>query len=81
MRAVYLKEISKSDEEIRIKDSPFHHLKNVCRVKLGDDVLLINGNGLRAFSEVLEINKRDIKLSLKKESKINLKKKKHLCVW
>ena len=66
MRAVYLKEIPKNDEVITIEDSPFHHLKNVCRVKLGDDVLLINGDGLRVFSNIAEINKKDIKLTITK---------------
>lgn len=78
MRAVYLKEIPKNDEAITIKDSPFHHLKNVCRVKLGDDVLLINGNGLRVLSKVLEINKRDIKLLLKERDQEKIDEKKAL---
>tara|TARA_B100000925_G_scaffold281863_1_gene254095 strand:+ start:1586 stop:2260 length:675 start_codon:yes stop_codon:yes gene_type:complete len=78
MRAVYLNENLESNDVIILKDGPFHHLKNVCRVKLGDGVLLINGKGLKVFSEVVELNKRDIKLILKKRIHDKFEEKKAL---
>lgn len=57
-----------NDEEF-IEDEKFHHLKNVCRIKIEDEIVVLNGKGSICKYEVLSIEKRKIKIR-KKESEI-----------
>lgn len=51
-------------ESFSVKDENFHHLKNVIRVREGEEVLILNGEGQRAFSKITKINRRDIELDV-----------------
>lgn len=60
MRSVYYsKDFSDS---LVIEDEQVHHLKNVLRLKEGDDVLVLNGKGLKAKASLEKINKKNIEL-------------------
>ncbi len=49
---------------LEIRDKEFHHLANVMRVKQGDAVELINGQGVLAKAVVKEIQKKQAILSV-----------------
>ncbi|MBS0654512.1 MAG: 16S rRNA (uracil(1498)-N(3))-methyltransferase [Verrucomicrobia bacterium] len=45
------------NQEVTLIDQEFHHLKNVCRAKLGDEIELINGKGELAVATVCHFSK------------------------
>lgn len=67
MRALYNPNLNdfKVGDDMNITGDSFHHLKNVIRIKEGDELLLLNGKGSKAESVVLEISKKEIKVSIK----------------
>lgn len=66
MRAIYEKNI----ETLSIGDSfnysgpELHHLKNVARLKIGEEVVIINGSGLLVYCNCIEISKKNILLQV-----------------
>ncbi len=76
MRAVLVK--SKTivvGADFLITDAPFHHLKNVIRIKLGEQLLILTGQGERFLAQVKSIEKRVIVVSiLEKEEVADLRK-------
>ena len=64
MRAIYLETFDIKDEIITVVDDSFHHLKNVCRVKTEEDVLVLDGNGLKIFTKVKSVLKKQIELQV-----------------
>jgi 16S rRNA (uracil1498-N3)-methyltransferase len=40
-----------------------HHL-NVVRVKVGEEILILNGRGLKFFAKIINITKKDIALKI-----------------
>ena len=59
MRAVLIEDLSYPlNDELVIDGDNFHHLKNVLRIKEGKELLLLNGKGLKALTEVIEIQKK-----------------------
>lgn len=60
MRALYLPDLKKDSKnnEIAVNDS--HHLVNVVRIKENEDVMLLDGKGLRAVASVTSITKKQI---------------------
>jgi 16S rRNA (uracil1498-N3)-methyltransferase len=74
MRAIYLKDIQSNSTFVDITEKPFHHLKNVVRVRLNDKVLVLDGAGVKLISKVIEIGKKEIQLkvlSREEEKKVN----------
>ena len=71
MRAIFY--TGEKSERILIKDDQFHHLKNVLRIKNNEEVLLLNGKGLKALAVVVSVNKKDIELSLSEWHEFDLK--------
>jgi 16S rRNA (uracil1498-N3)-methyltransferase len=65
MRAVYYPSLQEEVQSYILREGPFHHLKNVIRIREGEEILLLNGRGLKAFGEVVEINKKDIVCEIK----------------
>jgi 16S rRNA (uracil1498-N3)-methyltransferase len=76
MRAIYLPDYNHEsatlDQEINIDGDKAKHLIRVIRIKLGDQVLVLNGRGFKAISEVSSIEKKTISLIIKN---IELEKK------
>lgn len=64
MRAIYLKENLENKVTITISDELAHHL-NVVRLKINEEVLVINGRGLSAKTIAISVNKREIILEVK----------------
>ncbi|AYF43128.1 RNA methyltransferase, RsmE family [Halobacteriovorax sp. BALOs_7] len=67
MRAIYTRDdLSPSiDGILRINDDRSHHLIKVARVKNGDEVLILDGQGGRYLSEVINCTKREVSLKVK----------------
>ncbi len=61
MRAHYLSQLDIQDEYRLIGDS-LHHLVNVIRIQEGDELLLLNGKGLKVKTRVTTIAKRELTL-------------------
>jgi 16S rRNA (uracil1498-N3)-methyltransferase len=60
----FSKELKKDDEIIDLKDSEFHHLKNVIRIKENEEIELINGKGLLANAKAIKITKNHATLKI-----------------
>ncbi len=60
MRALYIKDLDKyhAGEKFSYCGDYFHHLKNVIRLRPGEKVLLLNGEGLIAESICVDIGKK-----------------------
>lgn len=67
MRAVLINDLNISDDAqiINVDGDNAHHLIKVVRIKNGEEVLLLNGNGLRAKSTVLSVEKKSLTLKIK----------------
>lgn len=74
MRAVYTKELDLNINEFELNSEKAHHLLNVLRIKNNEKVLLLNGNGLCATSNVNIISKRKVKLENIEFNKVEEKK-------
>ena len=61
MRAHWVSSLALCDDYI-LKDESLHHLVNVVRMKVGENLLLLNGQGLAVETLVEGISKREIKL-------------------
>lgn len=76
MRAVYLEEEFENAQEIILEGQQFHHLINVVRAKIGEELILLNGKGISANATIISINKKmahlQIDSSLKQIPKSNL---------
>jgi 16S rRNA (uracil1498-N3)-methyltransferase len=63
MRALYFKGASLDSNDFIVNEEKFHHLKNVVRVKEGDEILLLDGVGNKKMTQVSKINKKDLMLT------------------
>jgi 16S rRNA U1498 N3-methylase RsmE len=61
VRAHWVSSLALCDDYI-LKDESLHHLVNVVRMKVGENLLLLNGQGLAVETLVEGISKREIKL-------------------
>src|SRR5689334_20042084 len=50
---------------VTLTGDEFHHLKNVCRLEVGERVELLDGRGRLALAEITEMTKRDATLEVK----------------
>ncbi len=74
MRALFLKNYEFLEQsEIYIENEDFHHLKNVLRIKLGEKILLLNGQGKSTKSQITSIHRNHLVLKTEtvKEEKNN----------
>ncbi len=76
MRAIYLENININDEKIIISSTSFHHLVNSVRIKVNENVLVLDGKGLLVHTFVTEILKRELQLKIIKSER---KEKKYSC--
>jgi 16S rRNA (uracil1498-N3)-methyltransferase len=67
MRAIYLRDDSKPEigETICIKDDRATHLIKATRIRKGEPVLILDGEGTSYLSEATEITRREIYLNIK----------------
>ena len=73
MRCVYWPSISETDYEITIDGDEARHLIKVVRIKLNENILLNNGDGLGVIGKVIKIEKKSVDIeviNIKKEIKI-----------
>ncbi len=68
MQQYYYKETL--DNELIISGDKFHYLKNVVKVRIGEEILLFN-DGNKAVYKVNVINKRDLSISKVKDLDLN----------
>jgi len=66
MPCFYTPYLKKTDTEISISGEEFHHIKNVFRKNVEDEILLTSGNGLLAEAEITNISKKEISVSVSK---------------
>ena len=69
MRCVYWPNISETDHEITIDGDQARHLIKVVRIKLNENILLNNGDGLGVIGKVIKIEKKSVDIEV-----INVKK-------
>ncbi len=62
MKAIYQKQLT-SQESYHLKGDEAHHLIHVTRIELNEEVLLLNGNGLKIKTRVTHISKRELTLT------------------
>jgi 16S rRNA (uracil1498-N3)-methyltransferase len=65
MRAVYLKDLCDDGEIVIEGDSAFHLIKSV-RIRPKDEVLILNGKGVKLFTRVKEVQKKRVLVSKEK---------------
>ncbi len=58
MPGFYLPSLKLIDRIVVLQDEEFHHMINVFRNKIGDEVNLTNGKGLIASAEIVDISKK-----------------------
>jgi 16S rRNA (uracil1498-N3)-methyltransferase len=59
MRALYQKDLSIQDSYL-IKGDAAHHLANVVRVEMNEEILMLNGAGLTVKTQVSSLSKKEI---------------------
>jgi 16S rRNA (uracil1498-N3)-methyltransferase len=61
MRSIYVPTILSQSDEFCVEDkSEYHHLVNVVRIKIGEQVLFLNGLGTTVICEVISVSKKSI---------------------
>lgn len=61
MRASYLEDLQ-IQQSYKLSGDEAHHLLNVVRVEMGEEILLLNGVGLMVKTKVVNIAKRELEL-------------------
>ncbi len=66
MRAIYLKDLKNGSDGnlITITGEKAHHLQKVARVKVGEKVLLLDGNGLTIITSVESLGKKELQVKV-----------------
>lgn len=62
MRASFIPDLQ-IQETYAITGDAHHHLVHVIRLEVGEELLLLNGQGLKVFSQVEGISKKEVRLS------------------
>ena len=60
----FLPHLIPEDKTTYLKDQEFHHLVHVCRLRTGDEVELVNGQGMLARARIDRVEKEKASLSL-----------------
>lgn len=63
MRSVFIEESFSAGSLVYLNNARAHHLINVLRVKTGDEIMLLDGNGLVGEGKIIELSKRDVKIN------------------
>lgn len=61
MRASYQRDLS-VQESYQLRGEAAHHLANVVRIELGEEILLMNGLGLQVRAKVSSVSKKEVLL-------------------
>lgn len=67
MRAHWIKELQVL-ETYALRDESLHHLVNVIRLEVGEELMLLNGAGLEIITSVETISKKEMKLKFIKQA-------------
>lgn len=74
MRAIYVPEFKSGQKIVNVTDT--HHLLNVIKIKENDEVLILNGQGIKAKGVIQGISKKQVSMAINSEeisiSPINL---------
>jgi len=70
MRASYQKDLI-AQESYMLKGESAHHLLNVVRIELNEELLLLNGLGLVVKAKVSSISKREIALTMIQQNQVD----------
>lgn len=73
MRAIFLEGESFTEGEFLIKGEKTHHLLNVVRLKPGQNLLLLNGSGIKAYATVEKITKKVVEANITKIEKVEVR--------
>ncbi len=60
MHRFYIEDVSGSDEYIYIEGADVNHIKNVLRVKIGEEVVIGDGSGRDYYCRVAELNQDSV---------------------
>lgn len=71
MKAVYWRESFNELHALKIEGEQAHHLIKVARVKVGEEVLVLNGKGFVAKSRVTIVSKKDLSLEIIEVTKVD----------
>lgn len=71
MRAIYIKNILESDEKIVLDGSVVHHFNNVLKLKIGSEILALDGNGLVCRLNLLKLNKKSAELKILSRERVS----------
>ncbi|MCO4755813.1 MAG: RsmE family RNA methyltransferase, partial [Bacteriovoracaceae bacterium] len=66
MRAIYLESEKLDQSTVMLEGEKLHHLLNVVRIKKGQDILLLNGLGSKAFGKIESISKKNVQIVIEK---------------
>ena len=64
MPCFYVPNLIKTDTQISVSGDEHHHIKNVFRKNIGNEILLSNGKGILAKAEILAISQKETMLSI-----------------
>ena len=62
MRASFQKDLTIQDS-YQLRGDAAHHLVNVVRIEMGEEILLLNGSGLRVKTQVSSLSKKEVMLT------------------
>lgn len=65
MKAAYLPSGFTDNTNLTIEGDTFHHLVNVLRVRINDELILLDGKGLQGLGLVAQIGKRELTVKIK----------------
>jgi 16S rRNA (uracil1498-N3)-methyltransferase len=60
MRSIYLEDKVVVGEKLHLKGDKVHHLKNVLRLKEGEEVIILSGEGQGYRGQIFQMSKREI---------------------
>jgi 16S rRNA (uracil1498-N3)-methyltransferase len=77
MRAIFLEDINKSHA---IEDDEAHHLINVVRIQIGEEILLLNGMGAKILAKVVGLEKNRVNFEVIESLQLEKTDKFHLAI-
>ena len=67
MHRFYFPDLNFETEKMEIRDKDeIHHLKNVLRLKSGDEIVVFNGQGIEAGGEIVSVMERSVSVVISK---------------
>lgn len=65
MRRFYAEKLNISGDSVTLTGDEARHIKTVLRMRTGDEVLLINGEGLECIAEITDLDESSVRLAVK----------------